>query len=120
MILKLDRETCLTPIATLSNRRRISNDATYEFFGYGRSGEAGAFTNLLVNAAFDVIEDNDCRDKFDVALRDNEFCFNLDGISGVCSGLARCDAAGGRGLGFESRGYGWAVDCGTHNVVRIL
>ena len=85
VILKLAKKSCLMPIANIGNRK-FQKKGALQFFGYGRSGQAGAYTNLLQISPLSFISNDTCAQQNDMELRDNEICFTGETSISVCSG----------------------------------
>lgn len=89
MILKLDEKTCLGPLQRVGAKKgKIDPKTSYDFFGYGRAGDSGAFSSNIQSAKLTQLSTTACRKKYDVELRENELCFAGDttGETTVCAG----------------------------------
>jgi len=86
VILKLERESCLRPIEGIGNSTRLSSKKEYHFYAFGRSGTAGAFTNLLQYTPMEYIKPQTCNNTHGVAPKETEMCFSAANEIGVCGG----------------------------------
>eukprot|EP00210_Caulerpa_lentillifera_P000348 g341.t1 len=86
VILKLERESCLRPIEGIGNSTKLSNKNTYNVYAFGRSGTAGAFTNLLQYSPMKYIKPDVCNNRHGVNPKDTEVCFSAADEIGVCGG----------------------------------
>ena len=85
VILKLAKKSCLMPIANIGNRK-FQKKGSLQFFGYGRGGQAGAYTNLLQISPLSFVPNDTCTQQNDIEVRDNEICFTGETSISVCSG----------------------------------